>query len=147
MDIVGQATNSVGNFNKEFQNYSNNNTLIIVAAAVCVGIATKEIIEKLMNETVLPILQFMIKTSIYYWIYNFLLKSSVSKPVIVGILQTVGTVSWLFLLWSVIVFLSFVLFKKLLDKNLISSQLGFWQNVGGYAITLEENISDQIKKM
>lgn len=145
MDIFGQTisqtTNTVGDLNNDFSKYSNNNSLIVVAAAVCIGIATKEIIERLMNEVVLPVLQIIVNNSLYYWVYKFLLKSSVSSPFILNILNGLGTVAWLFLLWSVIVFVSFVLFKKLLDRNIISSQLGFIHKLGQYAATFDESVT------
>jgi large-conductance mechanosensitive channel len=149
MDILGQGlthtTNTVGNFSNDFRKYSNNNNLVVVAAAVCIGIATKDIIEKLMNEAVLPIMKVMVKNSLYFFVYKLLLKTSVSKPTIVYILKTIGTVGWLFFMWSVIVFVSFVLFKKLLDKNLVANQLNFLHKIGGYAVTLEESIKNQFR--
>jgi large-conductance mechanosensitive channel len=144
---LSTTTNSIGDFNKDFQKYSSNTTLISVAAGVCIGLATKEIIQSLMNETILPLLQFMIKTSLYYWAYMILLKLSLSKPVINKILETIGTIIWLFLLWSVIIFISFVLFKKLLNYNLISMQIGNIHKLGGYGLVLEEKIKQQFQKI
>lgn len=148
MDLVGQTisstTNTIGDFDNEFKKYSANSSLVTLAAAVCIGIATKEIIERLMNEVLLPLIKYMSNTSIPFLIYTFLLKVFRNKKNVTTILKAFGNIAWLFIVWSVIVFVSFVLFKKLLDKNFVSQQLAFFHKAGNYAVSLQEQIKKKI---
>lgn len=107
----------------DFKKYSANSTLIIMAAAVCIGIATKDIIERFMNDVILPLIMVGTKTSILYRIYNYLLRFFSYQPIITALLKGLGTTFWLFIVWSVIIFITFVFFKKLLEKNFVTQQL------------------------
>lgn len=137
MDIISETTHNINNINNDFKKYAYNDQLILIAAAVCIGISTKDIIQKLLNDTLYPALKFIVTNSLYYWIFKILKKKSSSTPFIVNTLNVVGEIVWLFLLWSIIVFISFVLFKKLLNYNLISGQLSFINTVG---TVYEENV-------
>lgn len=141
-NTLSTTTNTIGEFNTDFHKFSSNTTMIAIAAGICIGMATKEIIQNIMNDVLLPLLQIMINNSLYYWAYKLLLKSSLSKPFINKLLKIIGTIIWLFLVWSVIIFISFVLFKKLLNYNLISMQLGNIHKIGGYGLVLQEKIKD-----
>ena len=137
MDVISEATYNINSINNDFKKYAYNDQLILVAAAVCIGVATKDIIQTLLTDTLYPALKFIVSNSLYYWIFTILKKKSASTPFIVNTLNVIGEIAWLFLLWSIIVFISFVLFKKLLNYNIISNQLSFYNTVG---TVYEENI-------
>jgi len=141
MDVISEATHNINTINNDFKKYAYNDQLILIAAAVCIGVATKDIIQTLLNDTLYPALKFIVTNSLYYWIFTILKKKSASTPFIVNTLNVIGQIAWLFLLWSIIVFISFVLFKKLLNYNIISSQLAFYNTVG---TVYEENVKPMI---
>lgn len=143
MDVISEATHNINSINNDFKKYAYNDQLILIAAAVCIGMATKDIIQTLLNDTLYPALKFIVTNSLYYWIFTILKKKSASTPFIVNTLNTIGEIAWLFLLWSIIVFISFVLFKKLLNYNIISNQLAFYNTVG---TVYEENVKPMIFK-
>jgi large-conductance mechanosensitive channel len=141
MDVISEATQNINTINNDFKKYAYNDQLILMAAAVCIGMATKDVIQTLLNDTLYPALKFIVTNSLYYWIFTILKKKSASTPFIVNTLNVIGQIAWLFLLWSIIVFVSFVLFKKLLNYNIISSQLSFYNQVG---TVYEENVKPML---
>lgn len=141
MDVISEATHNINSINNDFKKYAYNDQLILIAAAVCIGMATKDIIQKLLNDTLYPALKFIVSNSLYYWIFTILKNKSASRPFIVNTLNVIGEIAWLFLLWSIIVFISFVLFKKLLNYNIISNQLSFYNTVGN---VYEENVKPML---
>jgi hypothetical protein len=86
----------------------------------------------------------MAEMSIYNMVYKYLLGISGKRPVVLVIIKSIGTLFWLFVIWSAVVFISYIMFKHLLNKNIISSQLSFWNTVGTYATTFEEKARNTI---
>jgi large-conductance mechanosensitive channel len=129
-NLINNTLSSGQTLNNDFVKYSANTTLLTIASAIVIGIASKDLIEKFMNDILLPIIKVLGKGYIPLMIYKLLLKNSTSAPTILFILKTFGNIFWIFLIWSIMIFISFVLFKKLLDKNLVSLQLGLLHRSG-----------------
>lgn len=132
MDMIGNtvvaSTQSVKNFNSNFKTFAGNQQFVIVAAAICVGIATKDAIEKILNEIIYPFIRVAANASIAFILYKKALDSTQSMTFIHMLLEKVGAVVWIFIVWFLIAFLSYVLLKKVLTVDLINPQMQFLED-------------------
>lgn len=136
MDIgktILTTAESVKNTQKDFQKFTAfNNYFIIIASAVCVGIVTKDAISDIMNEAILPVIVFLGKKSISYFLYTKALEKTTSYPIVNLLLQKFGRLIWIFLTWLLVIYVSYVLFKKLIKFDIVSSKADLVEDVTRY---------------
>lgn len=129
MDLVGNtlvsSAQTVKNFNSNFKNFAANQQFVVIAAAICVGIATKDAIEKILNEIIYPFIRVAGNASIAFLLYKKALDSTQSMKTLHVLLQKVGAIVWIFIVWFLIAVLSYVLLKKVLAVDLINPQMQF----------------------
>jgi large-conductance mechanosensitive channel len=129
MDILGNTivttTQTAKKFNDNFKSFTTNQTFIIMAAAICIGMATKDAIDKLLNEVLYPIIKKIASFSIGVILYRKALEKTTSMSTIHSILESIGSVVWIFFVWLIIIFLSYLLLKKLLSIDFVKPQLDF----------------------
>lgn len=105
-----------------FQQFFRSEYLLLLAAAICLGLATKELIEKLMTKIILPVLQWLTYTSIVVIFYRYLQKRVPKKfQLISAMLSTVGNVSWDIFVWLAIIVLIFIIFEFIIKRNLTNN--------------------------
>jgi large-conductance mechanosensitive channel len=102
----------------DFQHFMFSNSVLVAATGFCVGIATKEVIEKLVNYMVLPIFQSLLKLSILHNLYHMAL-SYVSKGSLQFFLITTGEIVWSLFVWIVIIVMTFVLMEYVLNRRIM----------------------------
>ena len=112
------VTGTYKKFFYDFQQFMFANNVLVAATGFCVGVATKEVIEKLLNMAVLPVIKFMTKFSLIKILYNKLLENT-QHAVLKNILQIGGDVVWAVLQWIVIIVMTFVILEYLLNRNII----------------------------
>jgi large-conductance mechanosensitive channel len=105
-------------FYRDFQEWAFTNNIVIGAAAFALGVATKELIEKLLNEALRPSLVFLFQIAFFKELYARLLSSMPSKS-IVPFLNTLGLVGWSVLEWMLIIVLTFIILEYFLNRNII----------------------------
>jgi large-conductance mechanosensitive channel len=117
MEYINNTTTNIENDLNKFKSFRTNNQLIIFAAAVCIGLATKETISNVMNNILLPIITFMARTSIYYFVYDILLKKFNENSFYFKVLEKFGLFIWYLLLWFVIIIITYIFLNKFMDFN------------------------------
>lgn len=142
MDIgqkIINTTDDLKNVQKDFANFTAyNNLFIIIAASVCIGIATRDVISDIMNDTLLPLIAFIFKHGIFYLLYNKILTITHKHPTLNIIIQHIGKLIWLILVWVLTLFLVYFIFKKLIKIDFISDKINFVQDVTKYLTKQEQ---------
>jgi large-conductance mechanosensitive channel len=114
-------TNVSGVYTKvfsDFQEFMYSNHVLVAATGWCVGMATKEVIEKVLNHMVLPLVHFMLRFNIWHILYNKLL-DHYSKTGVAVVLTTIGNITWDVFVWIVVIFLTFFILEYVLNRRII----------------------------
>ena len=118
------------NFQKQFQTFTAyNNVLISIASAVCIGMATKEVITNIMNEILLPIIASLSNTSITYILYKKAVEHTKFSGFLNAIIIYFGKFIWIMLVWFLILYLTYVLFKTLIKTDLLTGKLQLLEDI------------------
>lgn len=127
MDVLSETLYYTGkeakNISEDYVSFLMKGSVIIIAAGVCIGVATKDVIQKLLDQVLLPFLQLIAHTSVPYMIYKKIIAVSKNHPYFNIFLNILGNTIWLFLTWSIIVFVSYLFLNKLVKFNLVNEQL------------------------
>jgi large-conductance mechanosensitive channel len=102
----------------DFQQFMFANNVLVASTGFCVGMATKEVIEKLMNLAVLPLIHFFTKFSIIRILYKKLIENA-HYPFLKSLLEIFGEVVWSILVWIVIIVMTFITLEYILNRNVI----------------------------
>lgn len=102
-----------------------NKALVLGAAAICIGLATKEAISSIMNEVILPFLKYISKTSLIYVFYLFLLQKSIHNKIINAMILGLGKIIWIFLVWLLILYTTYIVFQYVIKFDMITDKLDF----------------------
>ena len=130
MELVHNTTNAVKNTQADFANF--NKALIITAAAVCIGLATKDTITDIMNEILLPLLTFVAQRSLWYFLYSKAVEASRRMRILKAVLQAVGKLIWFVLLWFVVLYITYFVFKHLIHFDPVTKQANLVDYVTTY---------------
>ncbi len=123
----------IRNTQKDFQKFTAyNNLFIVLASAVCVGIITKDAISDIMNEAILPVVIFFGKKTISYFLYTKALEKTTSYPIINLLISKFGKLVWIILTWILVIYVVYVLFKKLIRFDLVSSKTELLEDITRY---------------
>lgn len=132
------TTENVRKVQSDFQKQTSlNNMFIVIASAVCVGIITKDTISDIMNEAILPLVLFFGKMSISYFVYTKALEKTANWPAINIILQKLGKLLWIVLIWLLVLYVVYILFKGLIKIDLVTGKIDLLQGVTSY-VTRQE---------
>ena len=102
----------------DFQQFMFSNNVLIVATGWGIGTATKDMIERLVKDMVVPIMQWISKISFISDSYSKL-QGYVATTKWEGFLQGLGNITWDFMIWIFIIFMTFVLLEYFLNRWLI----------------------------
>jgi large-conductance mechanosensitive channel len=149
--LLGQtafdSTNSILNLQKNFSNFTSyNGTLIIYAAAVCIGFATKDMISDIMNTAILPFLLFWSKHSIIGLLFIKIIDKFKKYPTFSLFLIKIGSIFWIILVWIIILWLTYFIFTKLIKVDVISNRVYFLQDIIKYATKQEQSYINKEEK-
>ena len=137
---VTTTTDDIRNVQHDFSNFTAfNNVLIVYAAAVCIGIATKEMISELMSEAVYPFLLFWTKNSITGYLFKKTLEKIKHNPILYIILHKLGAILWIIFVWIIILWLTYLIFTKLIKVDLISDKINIIQDITRYLTNQEKS--------
>ena len=96
----------------EFQEFIFSNNVIYAAASWAVGLATKEFIQQLIEKSLIPILLAL----------GAKLMSNKRKSWIkqnLSVLSYIGSLLWIFIVWILTIFLTFVILEYLLNRQIV----------------------------
>lgn len=82
--------------------------MLVVASGVTIGMATKDLVERILNKAISPVITVMVNRSVWIFLLNWLEKRLLPKRFVLAkqVLGVTKEVVWDFLLWLVLVFLS-----------------------------------------
>lgn len=146
MNDIGQtiisSTDKIKQFNAEFKSFTNDKYLILGAAAVCIGFATKDAIEGILNQALLPILKILANASPLYLLFQYVKAKTSKAPIIYALIDKLGLVIWILIVWFLIIFVSYILFKKVLSVDLVSQPISLIQS-GTHEYIIKSNENDK----
>lgn len=109
----------VGTFKKfyrDFQEWAYSNEILVAATGFCIGVATKEVIEKILNDIIKPFLVFLVKLTYI----QFALDTEAFYNTNGGyIVQTIGKFTWDMIQWVIIIIMAFILLEYFLNRKII----------------------------
>lgn len=115
---------------KDFMSFAAyDKVFLTVAAAICVGLATKEAIGNLMNEVILPFVLFISKGSIAYIAYSTALEKTIKIGWVHAFLQAMGKMIWIFVVWMIILYITYAVFRKLITVDYVTPRVEMVENV------------------
>lgn len=109
----------VGTFRKfyrDFQEWAYSNEILVAATGFCIGVATKEVIEKMLNDIITPMFAFLIKLT---YIQLALDSESFSSSNIGYVVTIFGKLLWDILQWMIIIVMAFILLEYFLNRKII----------------------------
>jgi hypothetical protein len=124
---------SIKNIQKDFMNFTSyNNILILGAASICIGLATKDAISDFMNQVVLPFILFLANGSVTYLSYLKAVQHSLKFPWLNAIVKACGKTVWILLVWFLILYITYAVFKKIIVIDLITSKVNLVEDLKKY---------------
>jgi len=134
MASVGQSifntAEEVKNFQKSFQQFTAYNiAFVTIAAALCVGMATNEMITHIMNDALLPLFTFIAQRNIAYYMYNKVLDMSIKYPILTMVIRKCGRIIWLMLVWFMVLYLTYFIFSYAIRFDIMGRQINLVQSI------------------
>lgn len=117
-DIETRTAGTYKKFYHDFQEWVYTNNVLVAAAGFCIGVATKELIERVLNELVRPVIYFILRLDVLDSLYEEALKH-VSKNKLAMMFRVSGNLTWAVAEWTVIIFMTFVVLEYLLSRSII----------------------------
>lgn len=119
MTDINNNNKIVGTFKKfyrDFQEWAYSNEILVAATGFCIGVATKEVIEKLLNDIIKPFLVFLVKLT---YIQLALDTDTFNNSNAGYFIQSVGKFIWDMLQWVIIIVMAFILLEYFLNRKII----------------------------
>lgn len=142
MDNLVVASEKLKTFQTSFKDFTHYQPFIIVAAAVCIGLATREMISTIMNDSVLPIVNFIIHHGLIYNAYaklmNEIKEGTFFFLLLKLILSKVAHVVWLIIVWFITIYITYIIFTKLIKLDLVSDKIAILQATTNYIVDEEK---------
>lgn len=120
-----------------------NNMLIIGAAGICIGLATKEAISEFLNEIILPFIVFLTKHSIFHQFIQRSVDRTSSMPYLFEFLKALFKTSWIFTVWLLILYITYIIFQKIIKIDLITPRVDLVENAAKYVTYNSNNESNR----
>ena len=102
----------------DFQQFMFSNNVLIVATGWGIGTATKDMIERLVKDMVVPIMRWISQIGFINASYSKL-QAYVATTKWEGVLTGLSNITWDFMIWIFIIFMTFVLLEYFLNRWLI----------------------------
>jgi large-conductance mechanosensitive channel len=103
-------------FYRDFQEWAYSNEILVAATGFCIGVATKEVIEKLLQDIIKPFLVFLVKLT---YIQLALDTEAFNNTNAGYIIQTIGKFIWDMMQWVIIIVMAFILLEYFLNRKII----------------------------
>jgi large-conductance mechanosensitive channel len=133
------TTDNILNIQKDFSAFTAyNNLLIIIAAAVCIGFATREMITDIMNTVLLPLFLFLTERTLSVQLYKKIIEKSKSIPILTMIFIKFGEIVWIIFVWIIILWMTYLIFKKLIKIDLLTEKINVIQDITKYLTNQEK---------
>lgn len=102
----------------DFQQFMYTNNVLIVATGWGIGTATKDMIERLVKDMVVPLIQWISRIGFINKGYNQLLEY-VATTKWEGFLNAVSNITWDFMIWIFVIVMTFILLEYILNRWIV----------------------------
>jgi large-conductance mechanosensitive channel len=102
----------------DFQQFMYTNNVLIVATGWGIGTATKDMIERLVKDMVVPLIQWISKIGFINKGYNQLLEY-VASTKWEGVFNGVTNITWDFMIWIFVIVMTFILLEYILNRWIV----------------------------
>ena len=109
-----------------------NNVLIIGAAGICIGLATKEAISEFLNDIILPFILFLSQHSIFHQFIQKSIDKTSFMPYLFEFLKAIFKTSWIFTVWLLILYITYIVFQKIIKIDLVTSKVDLVESAAKY---------------
>lgn len=113
INVITQAFTK--KFKYDFQQFMFSNAIMVSAAGFAIGTATKELIQKIMSDLVMPIVQYL-QTS---GVSQIIVKKLRLPPLAMGFLSVLGGIFLDVLMWLTIILFTFIILEYILNRRVI----------------------------
>lgn len=110
-----------GTFQKfvyDFQEFMYSNNVLVSAAGFAIGISTKETIQKLVEDTVIPLIHFLLQFSFIKKGYNKIL-DYITEIHLKSFVEGLGSIFWTLFVWGVVIIMTFIVLEYVLNRKII----------------------------
>ena len=121
--------NVLNNINRDFMATILGQGFILIAAALCVGVATKDILFKFIEEVLTPLALTFQNINVIYKLQTYLKHKFKPYPSATLTFDLIFQTLAIFLKWSLVLFLTYVLFTKVIKVNYITTELSMLNKV------------------
>jgi large-conductance mechanosensitive channel len=118
METNNDSTKLSGTFKKvyrDFQEWAYSNEILVAATGFCIGVATKEVIEKILNDIITPLITFLIKLTFV----QLALDDSFASSNLGYVINKFGRLLWDIIQWVIIIVMAFLLLEYFLNRKII----------------------------
>jgi large-conductance mechanosensitive channel len=123
------TTDNIQKKYNEFNKFTTNEQVIVVAIGVLIGLATKEVITNIMTEIVLPMfIQFG-----SYNLYNLILSKIKNKSANI-VVQKLGLLIWYLLTWIIVLFIAYLFLTVVININPLGTDLKIINTAANYLL-------------
>lgn len=116
-----------------------NNVLIISAAGICIGLATKEAISEFLNDIILPFIVFLSKHSVFHQFIKNSVDRTSSMPYLFEFLKAILKTSWIFTVWLLILYITYIIFQKIIKIDLVTPRVDLVESATKYVTSYNNN--------
>jgi large-conductance mechanosensitive channel len=116
-----------------------NNMLIIGAAGICIGLATKEAISEFLNDIILPFIVFLSQHSMFHQFIRSSVDKTSSMPYLFEFLKAILKTSWIFTVWLLILYITYIIFQKIIKIDLITPRVDLVESATKYVTSYNNN--------
>ena len=116
-----------------------NNMLIIGAAGICIGLATKEAISEFLNDIILPFIVFLSQHSVFHQFIKNSVDRTSSMPYLFEFLKAILKTSWIFTVWLLILYITYIIFQKIIKIDLVTPRVDLVESATKYVTSYNNN--------
>jgi large-conductance mechanosensitive channel len=102
----------------DFQEYMYSNNVLVAASGFSIGVATKEMVQKVLELVVLPLAQCLMHVTLLQKAYRVLVMHT-SKKWVGRIVAVLAELSWTISEWLLLVVLTFLLLEYVLNRKIV----------------------------
>jgi large-conductance mechanosensitive channel len=121
-----QAIDTVNHSYAYLQSFIQKGDMLLIASGVAIGMATKDLVERILNKAVAPLLAYSMQRSVWALVYKLLedrLGANQRLALALLVLQRTRDVLWDVLLWLALVFLAIAVLRWFLQTATRNTKL------------------------
>lgn len=126
------TTDGLRQAQEDFVKFTTYGIFIVIASAICVGMATRDLITDAMNDALLPLIVYFGQSNMFYIAYTKVLDNTKGISLLNLVLQKLGKLIWIMIVWVLTLYITYIVFQKLIRIDFITGKINFLQDVTRY---------------